>query len=123
LTRCAAAAYNQADLPGKARDVATSAESGSAELEAWRREITERARKHAAESSCRLNPNERTVAALIDGLVRRRAKFGDFYCPCRIVTGNAEADRRNVCPCVTHEAEIAESGKCHCGLFVGEKKT
>jgi ferredoxin-thioredoxin reductase catalytic chain len=94
---------------------------GDGDIEAWRKEISERIRKHVAESACRFNPDERIVAALIEGLVRRKAKSGDFYCPCRIVTGNAETDRRNVCPCVTHEAEIAETGKCHCGLFVGQK--
>jgi ferredoxin-thioredoxin reductase catalytic subunit len=96
--------------------------ANEADLEAWRREITERTSRHAAESACRLNPDERIVKALIEGLVRRKQKSGDFYCPCRIVTGNPEADRRNVCPCETHEAEIAETGKCHCALFVGDKK-
>jgi ferredoxin-thioredoxin reductase catalytic subunit len=90
--------------------------------EKWRQEIADRIHRHVAESACRLNPSETVVAALIEGLVRRRAKAGDFYCPCRIVTGNVETDRNNVCPCVTHEAEIAETGRCHCGLFVGEKK-
>jgi len=90
--------------------------------EALRREITHRIRQHTAESACRLNPDERMVAALIKGLVRRRLDFGDFYCPCRIVTGKPETDRLNVCPCATHEEEIARTGKCHCGLFVGEKK-
>jgi ferredoxin-thioredoxin reductase catalytic chain len=92
------------------------------ETMAWRAEISKRILKHTAESSCRLNPDGRMVEALIEGLVRRKGKSGDYYCPCRIVTGNLEADRRAVCPCTTHEAEIAETGKCHCGLFVGEKK-
>jgi ferredoxin-thioredoxin reductase catalytic subunit len=95
---------------------------GGADTASWRREIEERVHIHAATSGCRLNPDDRIVEALLEGLVRRKAKSGDFYCPCRIVTGNVEADRRNVCPCVTHEAEIAETGKCHCGLFVGPKK-
>jgi ferredoxin-thioredoxin reductase catalytic subunit len=97
-------------------------EQAGGETEALRREIAERIRKHVAESVCRLNPDTRLVAALVEGLVKRRARFGDFYCPCRIVTGKAETDRGNVCPCSTHEAEIAETGMCHCHLFVGEKK-
>jgi len=91
------------------------------DLEVYRREIAERIGRHVASSACRLNPNARTVEALVEGLVRRRAKAGDYYCPCRVVTGDAETDRRNVCPCATHEAEIAEAGKCHCGLFVGDR--
>jgi len=94
----------------------------TAKLEALRQEITDRIRKHAAESACRLNPDPKIVSTLIEGLVRRRVKFGDYYCPCRIVTGNPETDRGNICPCETHEAEIAEKGKCHCGLFVGKRK-
>ena len=94
----------------------------NAQLAAWREEIGERIRRHAAESACRLNADDRIVEALLDGLVRRRAKSGDFYCPCRIVTGNRQTDQNNVCPCTTHEAEIAETGKCHCGLFIGQKK-
>lgn len=96
--------------------------TGGPEHAAFVQEITERIRRHEAESPCRLNPDERIVAALIEGLVRRKVKSGDYYCPCRIVTGNLETDRHNVCPCTTHEAEIAAAGKCHCGLYVGEKK-
>ncbi len=96
-------------------------EPGGGENQAYTDEISRRVHKHAAESACRLNPDERMVAALVKGLVRRRTAFGDYYCPCRIVTGNAETDRRNVCPCETHEEEIARTGKCHCGLFVGDK--
>jgi len=99
-----------------------SQEAASGDIQAWRQEITERIRKHVAESACRLNPDARIVEALIEGLVKRKARFGDFCCPCRVVTGNPQADRRAVCPCETHEAEIAETGKCHCGLFVGERK-
>jgi len=92
------------------------------DLEAHRREITDRVRRHTRESACRLNPNAKVVEALIDGLVRRKEKYGDYYCPCRVVTGDEEIDRANICPCETHEEEIARSGKCHCGLFVGDAK-
>jgi len=86
------------------------------------KEIARRVRQHAETSSCRLNPDERVVAAILKGLVRRRLEFGDYYCPCRPVTGDPEADTANVCPCATHEDEIARTGRCHCGLFVGETK-
>jgi ferredoxin-thioredoxin reductase catalytic subunit len=96
-------------------------ESG-ADLEAMRLEIRERIKRHVAQSSCRLNPDARVVDGLIEGLIRRKLKFGDYYCPCRVVSGNADIDRANVCPCQTHEAEIAETGHCHCNLFVGPKQ-
>jgi ferredoxin-thioredoxin reductase catalytic chain len=97
-------------------------ETAGGDLDAFRQEIADRVRKHAAHSACRLNPDAKIVEALIEGLSRRKVKFGDYYCPCRIVTGNAEADARMVCPCATHEAEIAETGKCHCALFVGKNQ-
>ena len=90
--------------------------------ETYRKEIEERIRRHAAESPCRLNPDPKIVEALLNGLVRRKEKFGDYYCPCRVVTGNPETDGANICPCETHEDEIARTGKCHCGLFVGTKR-
>jgi ferredoxin-thioredoxin reductase catalytic subunit len=122
LTPCAAAGYNQFRVVANWRERIVMAEHpGDGQQEAWRREITERIQKHVAESSCRLNPDPRITSALIEGLVRRKGKFGDYYCPCRVVTGSAGVDCRNVCPCETHEAEIAETGKCHCGLYVGPK--
>jgi len=92
----------------------------ASENEAFRKEITERIRKHVAETECRLNPNEKITNALIDALVKRKVKFGDYYCPCRVVTGDPDRDRPNVCPCEIHEEEIARTGKCQCGLFVGK---
>jgi len=94
-----------------------------ADIEAYRKEITHRIRQHAAETACKLNPESRLVSVLVEALVKRKVKFGDYYCPCRAVRGDPEHDRPNICPCETHEEEIAQTGQCRCGLFVGEKKT
>jgi ferredoxin-thioredoxin reductase catalytic subunit len=87
------------------------------DTDAYRREITERIEAHVKATGYRLNPSEKAVEALIGGLVKRKVNFGDYYCPCRVVTGDAETDEPNVCPCASHEAEIAANGKCHCALF------
>jgi ferredoxin-thioredoxin reductase catalytic subunit len=63
------------------------------ETEAVRCEITERIRKHVAESACRLNPDAKLVAALVEGLVKRRARFGDFYCPIAATSARARRTR------------------------------
>ena len=99
----------------------TDRTADSEQADAYRDEITRRIHEHADGSVCRLNPNRRIVEAIIKGLVRRKMEFGDYYCPCRVVTGKAETDSANVCPCETHEDEIARTGQCHCALFVGEK--
>jgi len=65
-----------------------------------------------------LNPDEKTVAKVIKGLVARNKKYGFEYCPCRIVSGDKEKDANIICPCVYHEDEVKCDGKCHCVLFV-----
>jgi ferredoxin-thioredoxin reductase catalytic subunit len=75
------------------------------------------AQRYAKVSGFKLNPDVRTVELVIEGLVRNRIKYGRQYCPCRIVTGNAEEDRQKICPCVWHREEIEKIGHCHCDLF------
>ncbi len=69
----------------------------------------------------RLNPNEKTVAKVIKGLVARNKKYGKLYCPCRIVSGDNEKDDKIICPCFYHEEEVNRDGKCHCDLFVANE--
>jgi ferredoxin-thioredoxin reductase catalytic subunit len=89
---------------------------------AWRAEIAERVARHAKASGLRLNPNAKAFEALLDGLVRRKVRFGDYYCPCRVVTGDPNQDAANVCPCQSHGAEVAATGHCHCGLFFAAER-
>ena len=82
------------------------------------RKIADGFGKYAKKSGFRLNPNEKVVEAIINGLLRNEGKHGARYCPCRLVSGNKEEDKKNVCPCVYHKDEIARDGHCHCNLFV-----
>ena len=65
-----------------------------------------------------LNPAVEVVAGLIKAMIRRRVKMGEYYCPCRVVTGDREQDRAIICPCDYHLAELEDQGYCHCRLFV-----
>jgi len=67
----------------------------------------------------RLNPDPVTVEHVMAGLARNLLRHGRWYCPCREVTGEAERDRGNVCPCPQHHDDIARDGVCECGIFVG----
>lgn len=50
---------------------------------------------------------------IIEGLLEKRNRFGDFYCPCRL---NHENDYQ--CPCKpTRGGDVERDGRCHCGLF------
>jgi ferredoxin-thioredoxin reductase catalytic chain len=82
------------------------------------KKIKEGCRKYAESQGFRLNPDDKVVEAIIKGLLRNEEKHGARYCPCRLVSGNKEEDKKNICPCVYHKDEIARDGHCHCNLFV-----
>jgi len=50
---------------------------------------------------------------LLEGLIAKNRRFGDFYCPCRM-----EHVPEFMCPCKpTRGGDVERSGKCYCGLF------
>lgn len=50
---------------------------------------------------------------VIQALLAKREKYGDFYCPCKTRTVV-----ENVCPCnETRESDVELKGKCSCRLF------
>jgi ferredoxin-thioredoxin reductase catalytic subunit/DNA-directed RNA polymerase subunit RPC12/RpoP len=50
---------------------------------------------------------------IIEGLLSKRDRFGDFYCPCRL-----EHNADYQCPCrPTRGGDVERRGRCHCGLF------
>jgi ferredoxin-thioredoxin reductase catalytic subunit len=64
-----------------------------------------------------LNENEKALEGIIQGLLRNKKFKGDIYCPCRLVTGDKEKDKRIACPCIFHQGEIELQGHCKCTLF------
>ena len=65
---------------------------------------------YAAHSPYKLNPDTKTVDRVVKGLVMRKIKFGYAYCPCRLVMGDPEKDKKIICPCVYHVEEIERDG-------------
>lgn len=50
---------------------------------------------------------------LIQGMLGKNRRFGDFYCPCRM-----EHVEEYQCPCKpTRGGEVERNGKCYCGLY------
>ena len=68
-----------------------------------------------------LNPDATTVEHVLAGLTRNLFQHGRWYCPCREVTGDAERDRANICPCPQHQADIARDGVCECAIFANKE--
>ena len=67
------------------------------------------------------NPDEKVLETVLNGLAKREEKTGHRYCPCRLMTGNEEADRKIICPCEYHAEELEKQGVCHCQLFVTKR--
>lgn len=82
-----------------------------AEMRRW-------AEKVAAERGVKLSHDEKLVKAILTGLIRNEDKYGQRYCPCRVVSGNPKVDEPKICPCAWMMSDVEEKGRCHCGLFV-----
>lgn len=80
-------------------------------------EIIKPYKKHADESGFNLNPDEKSVERVMQGLLRNEEKYGERYCPCRRVTGDKEQDKKIICPCAYHKDEVVKDGQCFCRLF------
>ena len=73
-------------------------------------EIRQRAGEFARIRNYRLNELKEPI---IQALVKKRQKYGDFYCPCK-----ARIVLENVCPCKeTRTGSVETRGRCTCGLF------
>ena len=80
--------------------------------------LKESAKEYASKVGIKLNPNEKIVDGIIFGLLKKKEKFGDIHCPCRVSTGDKEKDAEITCPCAFHMGEIESDGECKCRLFV-----
>ena len=96
-------------MKGFARDFA-SYRSTLAKQDVW-------IRRHATKMGWSVNPRWMVYANLRLWLSDCEAMYGKRYCPCFEPSGDAEIDRRLMCPCVHAQAEIDAVGWCHCTLF------
>ena len=64
-----------------------------------------------------LNPDSEIVNTILDGLNNNFKKHGRYYCPCRVVTGDKEVDKKISCPCAFSDDEVEKDGRCHCQLY------
>lgn len=67
----------------------------------------------------KLNPKTETVKLLAEGVLNNEDNHGFKYCPCRLASGDKEADVRLICPCdFKSQKTWKEKGECWCSLFV-----
>jgi ferredoxin-thioredoxin reductase catalytic subunit len=66
------------------------------------------------------NKDKARVFELLDALLKNKDRYGYMACPCRLASGNREADKDIVCPCVYREPDVKEFGSCYCNLYVSK---
>lgn len=66
------------------------------------------------------NKDRGKVFELLEGLLINRKRYGYMCCPCRLASGDRDADRDIICPCAYREEDVRQYGSCYCGLYVSE---
>ncbi|MHB8769643.1 MAG: ferredoxin-thioredoxin reductase catalytic domain-containing protein [Syntrophales bacterium] len=66
----------------------------------------------------RFNRDRERVDDLLAALLVNRKRYGYMCCPCRLASGDRDADRDIICPCIYREADVCEFGSCYCNLYV-----
>jgi len=66
------------------------------------------------------NKDRERVFDLLEALLANKERYGYMACPCRLASGDKEADRDIICPCEYREPDVAEFGSCYCNLYVSE---
>jgi len=80
-------------------------------------DLIKQSQDYADSQGFKLNDNKQIVLGIIRGLLRNKKFKGEIYCPCRVVTGDKEEDKKIICPCIYHKDEIKDDGHCKCTLF------
>lgn len=66
------------------------------------------------------NADRERVFDLLEALMRNKDRYGYMACPCRLASGDREADRDIICPCIYREPDVKEYGSCYCNLYVSQ---
>lgn len=67
--------------------------------------------------------DEEMYNGLAIGVLENLKNYGLKYCPCRLISGDAEADLKLICPCQFEAQQVwTDKGECWCGLFIARNK-
>lgn len=67
------------------------------------------------------NNDRERVLDLLAALLQNRERYGYMSCPCRLASGDREADGDIICPCVYRTPDVEEYGSCYCNLYVSRE--
>jgi len=75
-------------------------------------DFKEKIHSHAKDLGCKVNDK------LFPKLDKMMSKHGVYYCPCREIENLTLEERDKViCPCLSHQDDLKNKKRCHCGLF------
>lgn len=66
------------------------------------------------------NVDKERVFDLLNALLQNKDRYGYMACPCRLASGDRDADKDIICPCVYREPDVKEYGSCYCNLYVSQ---
>ncbi len=84
-------------------------------------ELYERLKRVNEPKGYYFNRDEDLVRQLLAGLLKNKERYGYMSCPCRLASGDREADKDIICPCDYREADVEEYGSCYCSLYVSKE--
>jgi ferredoxin-thioredoxin reductase catalytic subunit len=64
--------------------------------------------------------NKERVMELLEALLVNKERYGYMCCPCRLASGDRDADKDIMCPCEYRAQDVEEYGSCYCTLYVSE---
>jgi ferredoxin-thioredoxin reductase catalytic subunit len=94
---------------------------GSTEITEGKFDFREAIERFTVGNEFKVNPDEKRVNTLLEGMLNNEKNHGMKYCPCRLIAKDFEQDLNLVCPCNfrIHETyQDKEDGECWCGLFI-----
>ena len=84
-------------------------------------ELYERMKKVQEAKGYFFNKDKERTFELLEALLVNKDRYGYMGCPCRLVSGERDADRDIICPCVYSVPDIDEYGSCYCNLYVSKE--
>jgi ferredoxin-thioredoxin reductase catalytic subunit len=81
-------------------------------------QLYQRLKREAEAAGYNLNPDADFTKELVKGLLTNEKRYGYRACPCRLASGEKEADLDIICPCDYRDPDLSDYDACYCGLYV-----
>ena len=82
--------------------------------------LYERLSREAEAAGYHINPDLEFARGLIRSLLLNERRYGYWACPCRLASGNKEADLDIICPCDYRDPDLSDYDACYCALYVSD---